>query len=421
MFKRLVKKAKDVSLPNKIFIALILGVIAGITFGTNMLQFEFIGRIWINLIKMILVPLILLTVMSSITSQKNVMALGRMSVKLLIYFMMTTLMAVIIAIITGKILEPGVGFNLAIADETVMKVPDVTVVGFIKDLVSDNMFSSFTSANMIQIIVIAILLGIAVLKMKDENKQDYMITMINNMTDLVFSFMWMVINLSPIGVFFLMGGAIGGYGVELLGPFSKLIGTFYVVVLLQLFIVYGAVLLYYGRMSPFKFVKDSMESWIFTASTTSSVASIPVNIRVAEEKFGVSKRISNFVIPLGSQLNSDGNGIMNALVVIFAGQLLGIEFSLSTIVQIALLSTLITLGAGGIPGGGIIKCLIMIQAFGLPIEIGGMIAAFWRLFDMGTTTINCLGDIVGSIMIDKTEQKYSMDKDENISTLGISS
>ncbi|GEN81879.1 sodium:proton antiporter [Sporosarcina luteola] len=405
MFKKLREVSGKTSLATKIFIGLGAGILAGIIFGEGMLPYEFIGKIWVNLIKMILIPLILFAVISSITSQKDTSSLGRLGLKAMVYFGLTTIVASVIGILLSYLLKPGKGFDLMVSEGAAIELPDdLTVESFFMNLVSSNMFQSFSEGNMIQVIVIAILLGIAALKIEDVQKRDSVLSWFNYMTELIFSFVWMVIRLSPIGVFFLMAGSIGQYGPELLGSFSKLIGTFYLGILAQIFLVYGIVVWFSAKVSPLRFVKDSSALWLFTISTTSSVASIPVNLDVAKNKFKLKERISNFIIPLGSQINHDGNAILLSCIVVFTSQATGVDLTFFTLIKLVLLGTLISSGGGGIPGSGIIKVMIVVEAFGLPIEIGAMAAAFYRLFDMGITTANCMGDLAGAVMIDKTEK-----------------
>lgn len=405
MFKKLREVSGNTSLATKIFIGLGAGILAGIIFGEGMLPYEFIGKIWVNLIKMILIPLILFAVISSITSQKDTSSLGRLGLKAMVYFGLTTIVASVIGILLSYLLKPGKGFDLMVSEGAAIELPDdLTIESFFMNLVSSNMFQSFSEGNMIQVIVIAILLGIAALKIEDVQKRDSVLSWFNYMTELIFSFVWMVIRLSPIGVFFLMAGSIGQYGPELLGSFSKLIGTFYLGILAQIFLVYGIVVWISAKVSPLRFVKDSSALWLFTISTTSSVASIPVNLDVAKNKFKLKDRISNFIIPLGSQINHDGNAILLSCIVVFTSQATGIDLTFFTLIKLVLLGTLISSGGGGIPGSGIIKVMIVVEAFGLPIEIGAMAAAFYRLFDMGITTANCMGDLAGAVMIDKTEK-----------------
>ena len=163
----------------------------------------------------------------------------------------------------------------------------------------------------------------------------------------------------------------------------------------------------FANINPLKFIKNSAELWVYTISTCSSIASIPVNMKVAKEKYNVPDSISGFTIPLGSQMNTDGSVLLYACVIMFISQMIGQTMTLAQIINIVFISTIMSMGGGGIPGSGVVKLMAVVQAVGLPIEIVGVIAAFYRLFDMGTTTDNCLGDLVGTIIVAKAEEKYS--------------
>lgn len=170
-------------------------------------------------------------------------------------------------------------------------------------------------------------------------------------------------------------------------------------------LVYGLVLWFAAGISPLRFIRDSAELWVYTLSTCSSVAAIPVNMKVAREKFNVPDSISSFTVPLGSQMNYDGSVILYGCVIMFISQVCGQSVSLEMMLRVVLLSAILSTGGGGIPGSGIVKLLVMVEAFSLPTEIVGIIAAFYRLFDMGTTTNNCLGDLAGTVLVSKLEEK----------------
>lgn len=188
---------------------------------------------------------------------------------------------------------------------------------------------------------------------------------------------------------------------------ATLLGTYYLSCLVHILVVYGGILFIGAGINPFKFIKESAELWVYTLSTCSSVAAIPVNMKVAREKFNVPDRISSFTVPLGSQMNYDGNVLLYGCVIMFICQVCGQAVSIEMMLRVVLLSAILSTGGGGIPGSGIVKLLVVVEAFNLPTEIVGIIAAFYRLFDMGTTTNNCLGDLVGTVLISRLEEKRS--------------
>ena len=243
--------------------------------------------------------------------------------------------------------------------------------------------------------------------MKNEEHKETMVKFFNSASSMVFSLIGMVMVASPIGVFFLMSDSFGKYGASIFTSMAVLLGTYYFACIVHVIVIYGFFLLAFAKINPFKFIKDSAELWIYTISTCSSIASIPVNIKVAKEKYNVPDRISGFTIPLGSQMNSDGSVLLYSCVIVFISQMIGQDLSLAQLINIIFVSTIMSMGGGGIPGSGIVKLMVVVQAVGLPIEIVGVIAAFYHLFDMGTTTNNCLGDLVGTIIVSKAEEKHA--------------
>jgi Na+/H+-dicarboxylate symporter len=399
---------KKISLTTQVFFAMLLGAVFGLVIGDPMMKLGFIGTIWLNMIKMIVVPMVLVTIITGIISQKNVKSLGRISVRIMSFYIITTLIATAIGIAVALIIKPGNIANFTgLASQEVSGSSSTTIAEFFTSMFSSNMFSTFASGNILQTLIIAVLIGIAVLRMKNEDLKTTIINGFNSLSEMVFSLIGMIMIASPIGIFFLMADSFAKYGAGIFTSMATLAGTYYLACLIHAVFIYGGVLWLSAGINPFKFLKESAELWIYTISTCSSVASIPVNIKVAKEKFNVPERISGFTIPLGSQMNYDGSVILYGVVLVFISQVVGMPLNLGTMLRIILLSAVFSTGGGGIPGSGIVKLLVMVETFGLPTEIVGIIAAFYRLFDMGTTTNNCLGDLAGTILVSRMEEKLS--------------
>ena len=215
----------------------------------------------------------------------------------------------------------------------------------------------------------------------------------------------MIMKVSPIGIFFLMGASFGKYGAGIFTSMATLLGTYYLACIVHILLVYGLVLWIGAGVNPFRFVKESAELWVYTLATCSSVAAIPVSMKVAREKFKVPDQISSFTVPLGSQMNYDGSVILYGCVIMFISQVCGQSVSIEMMLRVVLLSAILSTGGGDIPGSGIVKLLVVVETFGLPTEIVGIIAAFYRLFDMGTTTNNCLGDLAGTVLVSRLEER----------------
>ena len=397
-----------IGLTSQIFIAMIAGTILGLLLGKTALPLKMVGDAWLNLIKLAIVPIVLFVIMAGIVNQKDGKTLGRISLRITIYYILTTVLACILGLIVAQLIEPGIGeAALKMAEGKAKKPEAITMAKFLALLVPSNMFKSFVDNKVLQVLVMAILFGVATLRMKDSAARQTIINGVNAINGLVMSFVHLIMLVSPIGIFCLMAAALGNYGMDLLVSIGSLTMTFYIGFFAQVLLVYCLSVWIFARINPIEFLSRSMPLWVFTIATCSSAAAIPINLETVNKRFGVDPNISNFSIPLGSQINHDGNAILFSCVVMFTAQMSGIDFNIVSMAQAVLLGVLISSGGGGIPGSGVVKVFIMLEAFGLPTEIGAIVAAFYRVFDMGITTANCLGDAAGTICIDRLERRRS--------------
>lgn len=388
------------------FIAMIIGSGLGLAFGKTMGNYKFIGTIWINSISMIIVPLVLCIMVTAIGSQKDIKALGKVVVRILSYYFITTAMAAIIGLSLGLLLKPGAGVVLdGLATKEITAGDPLSLSSFFLSLFSNNMFNSFASGQMLQTLIISIFLGTSLLFVKNEEKKATILNWFEAATEMIFVYIKFVIKLTPIGVLFLMADTFGNYGFAIFTTMLSLISTFWIGVLTQILLVYCVFLWMTVRMNPLTFIKKSMPVWTFTIASCSSTATIPISIKTAEEEFGVPRHIADFCLPLGAQINYDGSAILYTTVLVFISNLYGMNLDLGTLIKMAFVATLLASSGGGIPGGGIVKLLIVVNTFALPVEVVGVIAGFYRLFDMGTTTCNCLGDLVGTVFASKIAKK----------------
>lgn len=397
---------RKIGLSTQVFSAMLLGAVFGLLLGDIMVKLEFIGTIWLNCVKMIVIPMVLMTIITGITSQKDLKSLGRIAIRIMAFYILTTLIATVVGLVVAGTIQPGKIANFTgMEGKEVTGSTDITVAAFFTNMFSSNIFATFVDGNILQTVVISILVGIAIMLVKDGEQRAKLTSGCDMLCSLVFSLIGMIMRVSPIGIFFLMGASFGKYGAGIFTSMATLLGTYYLACLVHILLVYGMILWIGTGINPLRFLKESAELWVYTLSTCSSVASIPVNIQVAREKFQVPDRISSFTVPLGSQMNYDGSVILYGCVIMFISQVCGQPVSIGMMLRVILLSAILSTGGGGIPGSGIVKLLVMVEAFGLPTEIVGIIAAFYRLFDMGTTTNNCLGDLVGTILVSRLEDK----------------
>ena len=397
------KSGKKVSLIMQILIAMVLGVIVGVIWGKGASCIQFIGTVWLNIIKMFIVPVVICMVVRGVSSLDSQKALGRIGLRVVAFYVITNVFALGIGILTTFVLKPGIGFVFeAMTTETVdTTLP--TVSSFVTGLFSTNIFATFSSGDMLQCLVIALLIGVAIVFMGEKGKP--VAAWFSNMADLCMALMDLAMRIAPVGVFCLMVSAMGTYGSAFLGSMAKLIGTFYLGCLLHWLLVYALFLWINTGINPITFVEKAFATIATAVSTCSSAATVPTNLKVAKENFNVSESVANFAIPLGANMNQDGMAILIAAVMLFCAQSVGMTLTLSQIINMVVVATIVTSGSPGVPGGGISRLMIVAATMGLPLEIIAMISAFYRCFDMGTTTMSVMGDLSASIVIDRWEKK----------------
>ena len=272
-----------IGLSTQIFAAMLLGAVLGIVIGEPMTKVGFIGTIWLNCIKMVLV-----TIVTGVVSQKDMKTLGRISFRIMAYYIVTTLVACAIGILVTSIVKPGAIANFTgLASKEVTGSADITVADFFTGMFSSNITQTFADGNILQTVVIAILLGVAILRMKNPEHKEKAIKGMNVLNDMVFSLINMIMLVSPIGVFFLMGDSFGKYGAGIFTSMATLVGTYYLACLVHVVLVYCTVIWVTAGINPLKFLKDSAELWVYTISTCSSVALYGCVILFISQTIGV--------------------------------------------------------------------------------------------------------------------------------------
>lgn len=388
------------------FIAMIIGTALGLIFGPQMSEFKFIGTIWLNCIKMIQIPLIVCILVTAIGNQENLSEFGRVAVRILVYYVCTTICAIVLALITSSVIKPGTITTLeGLAMTDVSETTAMSVSTFFTSMFSSNMFQTFVNADVLPTMIMSIMLGIAILRMKNAEHKKTVLGWFSAMNSLVTEYLRIVITLSPVGVLFLMADSFGTYGFAIFTSMAGLVATHWLTIILQVLLVYGACLAIFAHMNPITFLKGATPVWTFTLATCSSTADIPVALKTAKENFNIPDRIAAFTIPLGASMNSDGMAIGFTTTLLFIAQMNGITFDIGTLLRIIIVATLLSSAGSGIPGGGIVKITTIVATFGLPVEIVGIMAGFYRIFDMATTTGNCLGDLAGTICVTRMEER----------------
>ena len=391
------QKYKKTPLLTKLLVAMILGIALGIIFGPSVTVIKPLGTVFLNLLKMAALPLVVVNLISGIASLDDPKSFGRVGGKIMVYYFATTAVAIVLGLTVGFLFKPGAGFQLTgTYDGAVQTIPSIgeTIV----NLIPSNIFASLTSGSFDQIVVFSAFVGITILFLPAEQKAP-LAKGVNTLASLFNKMVGLIMGYAPIGICALMASTVGTYGADLFGFLAKYLGASYSAAALHV-CLYLIVLFVFTGMKPLHFLKKALPLMVTTLSTSSSLACVPVNLQCADD-LDVDRKVSGFTIPLGSQINKDGNGIMLAITFLFAAQCVGADTSLATLLRVILISLILTTGAGG----GIVSIAIVVDAFGLPLEVVALVSGIFTLIDVVFTTMNCLGDLVGTVIVDRSEKK----------------
>ena len=401
---------KKLSLPMQILIALILGVIVGIIcyftgtadFTTNYLK-PF-GTIFINLLKFIVVPVVLLSMIDGIISMGDMKKVGSVGWKTVAFFLCTTAIACVIGLVVGSIFN-GAGLFPTMALEEGAVWEGASSANFMDTLVGifpSNMWSSFVNANMLQVIVIALFLGGSIIAAGEKGKlcKDF----VGSAYSVIEKLMGFVISLSPIGVFTMMAWVVATQGVNILGSLALVLLCAYIAYAIHAVLVYSVAAKAFGKVGPGKFFKGAFAAMIFAFTSTSSAATLPVSKDCAHN-LGADDDVAAFVLPLGSTINMDGTAIYQCVATIFLAALCGMNLTIGQMITVVVTATLASIGTAGVSGAGMIMLAMVLEAMGIPVDMIMIIYGVDRLFDMGRTCLNVTGDISCSLAVTQWEAK----------------
>lgn len=402
---------KKMSLTLKITISLLLGVIAGIALQSNadiaVNYIKPIGTIYLNLIKMIVVPVVLLSITQGIVSLQDIKKVGTLGLRTVVYYMCTTALAVTIGLIFANILNVGAGYVLPAGE---LSYEASTAPSFIDTLVNifpSNAFTPLVEANMLQVIVLALFLGFGIILAGE--KGETAVKVVDSFAEVAFKIMDMIIQLSAIGVFALICPVVAQNGPAVLLPLMKVVLVAYTGYVIHMVLVYSASVKGFAGMSPLKFFREMSRPMLFAFSSASSVGTLPFNLETTQ-KLGVRKEIASFVLPLGATINMDGTAIYQGVCAIFIAQIFGIDLNLTQQMTIVLTATLASIGTAGVPGSGMIMLAMVLESVGLPLEGIALVAGIDRILDMGRTVVNITGDAACSICVDAMDRKNEKKK-----------
>jgi Na+/H+-dicarboxylate symporter len=391
----------------QVLIGLVLGVVLGIIFGEKVAFLKILGTIFINLIKMVIVPLIFFAILSGITSMHGQGNFTRVGLKGFASYILTAVFAVGIGLTAGAILHPGTGVDLKSILEVAGPESSVTVVKeapsateFLLGLIPTNPIHAMASDNFLQIIIFSIFTGIVINLLGDKTK--ILREFIFSASQVSFKMIDLIIKLAPLGVLGFISWIVGTQGLDILEALAKLIITVLAACAFQ-YVVFGLMLLIFARISPFPFYRKILFTQSIAFATSSSKATLSTAMTQLQERMGVSKTNSNFLMPLGVCINMDGTAIYLGICALFFAQAYGIDLTTQNYLMLILTCTFGSIGAAGIPSGAIIFMSMVLTSVGLPIEGIGIILGIDRVLDMVRTTINITGDSAITIIVDKSE------------------
>ena len=404
------KEKKKLSLPIKIFIGMALGIIAGLICafaGLGDFTKEWIkpiGTIYVNLLKFLVVPVVLFSIADGVISLKDLKRVGSVGLKTFIYYMFTTALAVVIGLVLVNIFKgnftPLPSTELGELAYEAKEAPSVMSV--IVNIFPDNILKPMVNADMLPVIVISIFLGAGVLAAGEKGAK--IGELINCAEEVVMKIMMMIIEFTPYGVFCLMTNVVAENGAQIIGKLALIIGVAYIGYIVHVVVVYGLSVKFLAKMSPIAFFKGIAPAMITAFTTTSSNATLPVNIECCN-KMGAEPEISAFVLPLGATINMDGTAIYQAVCAVFIACCYGIELTLGDMAMIVLTATLASVGTAGVSGAGMIMLAIVLTQVNIPVEGIAIIAGVDKLFDMGRTTLNITGDATCAMFISRLERE----------------
>ena len=396
---------KKMGLPMMIFIAMVAGILVGLCFlgnpdvTTNYIKP--IGTIFINLLKFIVVPIVLLSLICGMISMKDIRKVGSIGWKTLVYYMFTTLVAIAIGLAVANVFK-GV-FPLLDTTGAEYAAKSSNFMDTLVNIFPSNLWAPLVNANMLQVIVIAIMIGAGILLVGEE-KAGPTVALVESLNEVFMKIMMFIINCSPIGVFCLMVNVVAVNGPSIVGSLAIVLAIAYLAYALHMIIVYSAAVKAMADMSPLTFFKGMIPAMIFAFTSTSSVATLPLT-KECSDNMGANPEYSSFILPLGATINMDGTAIYMGVATIFIATCYGVTLTMSQMLAVVLTATLASIGPAGVSGAGMIMLAMVLQSVGLPVEGIALVAGIDRIFDMGRTTVNITGDAACTLCVSKMEER----------------
>ena len=401
-------RQKGISLSNWILIGMILGMATGLilnffvpdSFFKNIILVDNVfylgGNLFIKLMKMLVVPLVFCSIVVGASSISDIRKIGTIGGRTILIYLITTALAVTIALGIGMLIKPGVGLNMAVTSQAANVTLNQTMTDTILNMVPDNPLNSLASGDMIPVIIFGLLIGVILAKLREET--DVINTFFNQGNRIMMEMTSIVMKFAPIGIFCLMARTFAGLGFDGLLPLGKYISCVLLGLAIQAFIVYPFLLVIFTRLNPITFFKKFISVMFFAFSSSTSNATIPLNLEKLAE-MGVSKDVSSFTIPLGATINMDGTSIMQGVAVMFAAQAYGMDLGTSALLTVIFTAVMASIGTAGVPSVGLITLTMVFNSVGIPVQAIGIIFGIDHILDMFRTAVNVAGDAICTIIV----------------------
>ena len=406
------EKKKKISLPLLIFAAMVLGTVVGVIASGNEAWVAIIstyvkpfGTIFVNLLKAVVVPVVLISITCGMISMDDVKKVGSIGWKTMVYYLCTTAVAIVIGLAIANLFKGA--FPLLETADVTYEAKSSNLMDTIVNIFPSNVWSAFVNANMLQVIVIALALGAGILVTGEKAKP--VAELMNSLNEVVMSIMVGVIKLTPIGVFCLMADTVAVNGPKIISSLAIVLGVCYIAYLIHLFGVYSFTVKTMGGMAPGKFHRGMIPAMIMAFTSTSSVATLPVTMDCSRN-LGADEDICSFVLPLGATVNMDGTAIYMGVTSIFIATCYGVDLTLAQMATIIVTATLASIGTAGVSGAGMIMLAMVLESVGLPVAGIGLIVGVDKIFDMGRTTLNIVGDASCAVIVTNWEKKAAAKK-----------
>lgn len=405
-------KSSSARLTKRILIGMALGIIIGSIINYTGMEgwiksffveglVEVGGRIFLSSLKLLVVPMVFVSLVTGAGSLEDVKKLGRLGGRTFVIYVATTAAAISLALFIAFILNPGKGFVMMDTPSYFEAKESPPLVDVIANIFPSNPIQSMAQGEMLQIIVFALLFGIGLTLTGQAGKR--VLATFNDLNEIIMKMVMILIEFAPYGVFCLLAKVFAQQGFAAIAPMAKYFFIVLLVLIIHGVFVYGAILKLAAKVSPVTFFKKFSEVMIFAFSTASSNATIPVNLEVTEKKLGVPNAIASFSIPFGATINMDGTAIMQGVATVFVSQVYNIDLSFAQYMMVILTATLASIGTAGVPGVGLVMLAMVFKQVGLPVEGIGLIIGVDRLLDMVRTTVNVTGDAMVSLVVARLE------------------